>query len=350
MADDILLQPNGFDCGVFVINYMQQSDNYVKRDSSVQFDSQKEREDLALKLLNNDLNKEKQNLYDKARRHYAQVQKQDGNTRLRVDASEEHFEDVGREMEVEYYDSNEEDDNFDKEDDDFDDDDDFDEQYDDKEDDYQDDDGLENDLIGWNFQRYTEQIREWIKDDKVSAIGVWGMGGSGKTALASHIYDKLLDEGDTKVIWVTVSQNSIYNLQNVIARSIMLDISNEFEVKIIARKLFQSFKEMTKCVVILDDVWDHFFLKEVGFPMSDNRIKLILTTRIQEVCQGMGCDQKNKIEVEPLDVNNSRDLFKKTMGSYEGLSLEMKRIARKVANECEGLALAIVTSRFPKVV
>ncbi|KAI9078140.1 hypothetical protein K1719_039908 [Acacia pycnantha] len=69
-ADDILLQPNGFDCGVFVINYMQQSDNYVKRDSSFQFDSQKEREDLALKLLNNDMNKEKQNLYDKARRHY----------------------------------------------------------------------------------------------------------------------------------------------------------------------------------------------------------------------------------------------------------------------------------------
>ncbi|KAI9078149.1 hypothetical protein K1719_039917 [Acacia pycnantha] len=76
MADDILLQPNGFDCGVFVINYMLQSDNYVRRDSSFQFDSQKERDDLALKLLNNDLNKEKQNLYDKARQHHAQVDKE----------------------------------------------------------------------------------------------------------------------------------------------------------------------------------------------------------------------------------------------------------------------------------
>ncbi|KAI9078130.1 hypothetical protein K1719_039898 [Acacia pycnantha] len=366
MADDILSQPNGFDCGVFVINYMQQSDNYVKRDSSFQFDSQKEREDLALKLLNNDLNKEKKNLYDKARRHYAQVDKQDGNKRLRVDEkqdgnkrlrvddkqdgnkrlrvvekqdgnkrlrvnpSKEHFEDVGREMEAENDDSNEDDDDFDKE-------------YDHEEDDHSDNiDGLENDLIGKEFQRYTKQITERIKDDKVSTIGVWGMGGSGKTALASHIYGKLLEEGDMKVIWVTMSQNSIYKLQKVIARSIKLDISDEYQVKRIARKLFQAFNEMKKCVLILDDVWDDFFLREVGFPMLDNRIKLILTTRIKEVCQGMGCDQKNIIEVRPLDMNDSRALFKKTMGSYEGLSLEVKRIALKVAYECEGLPLAIV--------
>ncbi|KAI9104244.1 hypothetical protein K1719_023080 [Acacia pycnantha] len=311
MADDILLQPNEFDCGVFVINYMQQSDNYVKRESSFQFDSQREREDLALKLLNNDLNKEKQNLYDKARRHYAQVETHDGNKD----------------------DSNEEDDDSDE--------------GDGLEngmsiDSDEDNDGLENDLIVKEFQIYTKQIREWIKDDKVSVIGVWGMGGSGKTALASHVYDKLLEEGDMKVIWVTVSQNSIYKLQKVIARSIKLDISDEYEVKRIARKLSQAFREMKKCVVILDDVWDHFFLKDVGFPMSDNRIKLILTTRIWEVCQGMGCDQKNKIEVGPLDMNDSQALFKKTMRSYEELSLGVKRIALNVAYNCEGLPLAIV--------
>ncbi|KAK4253624.1 hypothetical protein QN277_010273 [Acacia crassicarpa] len=381
MADDIRLQLNGFDCGVFVINYMLQSDNYVKRDSSFKFDSQKERENLALKLLNNDLNKEKQNLYDKAIRHYAQVEKQDGNKRLRVDPSKEHLEDAGREMEaeddglenqdgnqVENQDGNTrlrvdpskehledagremeaEDDESDEEDDDSNEEDDDSNEEDDGLENFmtndfdEDDDDLENDLIGRKFQRYTEQIMEWIEDDKVSAIGVWGMGGSGKTALASHIYDKLLEGGDIKVIWVTVSQNSIYNLQKVIARSIKLDIAEEFEVKIIAKKIFQAFKEMKKCVVILDDVWDHFSLQDVGFPMSDNRIKLILTTRIQEVCQGMGCDQKNERKVEFLDKKDSWALFKKSIGSYEGFSLEVKRIAQNVADECEGLPLAIV--------
>ncbi|KAI9078139.1 hypothetical protein K1719_039907 [Acacia pycnantha] len=285
-----------------------------------QDNGQKEREDLALKLLTNDLNQEKQNLYDKARRRpYAQVEKQDGNERLRVDASETYIE----------------------------------AKYDDKVNRH---DGLRKgsskgyllpttDLIGWGFQRYTEQIWEWIMDDKVSAIGVWGIGGSGKTTLATHIHNKLILEeagSDIKVIWVTVSQKySISHLQKVIARSIELDVSEEFEVKRIAGKLLQAFKEMKKCVVILDDVWDHFFLKEIGFPMSDNRIKFILTTRILEVCQGMGCE-KNIVKVESLDQEDSWALFEKIMGFHEELPLEVRDIARNISHECEGLPLAIV--------
>ncbi|KAI9112789.1 hypothetical protein K1719_016106 [Acacia pycnantha] len=58
-----------------------------------QDNDKKEREDLALKLLTNDLNQEKQNLYDKARgRLYAKVEKQDGNERLHVGASETYIE------------------------------------------------------------------------------------------------------------------------------------------------------------------------------------------------------------------------------------------------------------------
>ncbi|KAI9078142.1 hypothetical protein K1719_039910 [Acacia pycnantha] len=320
MANDICFQDNGFDCGVFVINYMQQSDNYVKRDSSFQFDSKKEREDLALKLLTNDLNQEKQNLYDKARgRLYAQVEKHDCNERLRVDASETYIE----------------------------------AKYDDRVNRH---DGLQKgsskgyllpttDLIGKGFQRYTEKIWRWIMDDKVSAIGVWGTGGSGKTTLATHIHNKLILEeagSDIRVIWVTVSQkNSISHLQKVIARSIELDISDEFEVKRIAGKLLQAFKVMKKCVVILDDVWDHFFLKEIGFPMSDNQVKLILTTRILEVCEGMGC-KNNIVKVESLNDVDSWALFEKIMGFHEELSWAVEEIARNISNECEGLPLAIV--------
>ncbi|KAI9104270.1 hypothetical protein K1719_023106 [Acacia pycnantha] len=319
-ANDILLQDNEFDCGVFVIKYMQQSDNYVKRNPLFQFDSQKEREDLALKLLTNDLNQEKQNLYDKAKgRLCAQVEKQDGNERLRVGASETYIE----------------------------------AKYDDRVNRH---DGLQKgsskgyllpttDLIGEKFRRYTEKLWRWIMDDKVSAIGVWGIGGSGKTTLATHIHNKLILEeagSDIRVIWVTVSQkNSISHLQKVIARSIELDISDEFEVKRIAGKLLQAFQEMKKCVVILDDVWDHFFLKEIGFPMSNNRVKLILTTRILEVCEGMGC-KNNIVKVESLDEDDSWALFEKIMGFHEELSWAVEEIACNILIECEGLPLAIV--------
>ncbi|XP_028803271.1 disease resistance protein At4g27190-like [Neltuma alba] len=306
MEMDILEQPNAFDCGIFVMKFMEQSENYVKRNSSFQFDSEKERKNLASKLLDSDLNQEKQNLYDRVRRHYARVEKQDGHKRLRFDKVDRH-------------------------------------------------DPLEKgsskgyilpttDLIGEAFQWHIEGIWAWIMDNKKSAIGIWGIGGSGKTALAAHIHNKLILEeatSDINVIWVTVSQNSILHLQKVIAKSIKLDISDEFEVKRIAGKLFQAFKEMNKCVIILDDVWDHFFLKDIGFPMSDNRIKLILTTRIREVCQGMDCEKV--IKVEPLDVEDSWALFDEFLGlNREQLSSEVENIAWNVARNCEGFPLAIV--------
>ncbi|XP_028774374.1 uncharacterized protein LOC114731386 [Neltuma alba] len=123
MENAILPQRNGFDCGIFVMKFMEQPDNYVKRNPSFLFDSEKEKEDLAMKLLNSDLNPEKQNLYDKARRHYAQVEKQDGNKRLRVAR-------VNRQ------------------------------------------DRLEENLIGCDSQNDDKQIWEWITGDKVSVIGV----------------------------------------------------------------------------------------------------------------------------------------------------------------------------------
>ena len=46
--------------------------------------------------------------------------------------------------------------------------------------------------------------------DKVTKIGVWGMGGIGKTAIMRHINNKLQEETNefNDVIWVTVSQLS----------------------------------------------------------------------------------------------------------------------------------------------
>ncbi|XP_028804829.1 uncharacterized protein LOC114759755 isoform X2 [Neltuma alba] len=72
---NIPLQPNGHDCGIFVINYMQQLDNYVREKPLFQFDSTEERLNVVLKLLKSDLNREKGKLYaELGRWHSAQVE------------------------------------------------------------------------------------------------------------------------------------------------------------------------------------------------------------------------------------------------------------------------------------
>ncbi|KAF7836394.1 putative disease resistance protein [Senna tora] len=341
ISEGVLSQSNEYDCGIFVVNFMQQSDNYVNKIPSFQFHSDEERLDLALKLLKSDLNMERERLYDAAKHQYEHGRDQEdhldssGIKRKRVDTCKAFSKDVEIKSaditELSYSHISFRNNNV----------------------------GMEKghtkgypipttDIIGQKFEGYKDQIWKWVMEDEVSIIGVWGMGGVGKTALVTHIHNMLLQEHDASeydhIIWVTVSQNySIYELQRIIARSIDLDISEEYEAKRIAGILLHAFKKMKKCVVVLDDVWDYISLEEVGFPaLNQAGIKLILTSRSWEVCQSMNC-KHNIITMETLSYGDALNLFKKTLGVFETLPSEVKDLAKGVMQQCEGLPLAIIT-------
>ena len=65
-----------------------------------------------------------------------------------------------------------------------------------------------------------------METPQVGLIGVWGMGGIGKTIFLKKVYNnfKVRNIFDV-VIWVTMSQFSILELQNCIAQTINLDSS-----------------------------------------------------------------------------------------------------------------------------
>ncbi|KAL2531045.1 NB-ARC domain-containing protein [Forsythia ovata] len=68
----------------------------------------------------------------------------------------------------------------------------------------------------------------------LSCIGIYGMGGVGKTTLAKRAHDKLLNESKymPHVFWVTISQEfSIYKLQNYIFQALKIGISKESDEK-----------------------------------------------------------------------------------------------------------------------
>ncbi|KAF7836391.1 putative disease resistance protein [Senna tora] len=339
-SEDILSQPiKSNDCGIFVINNMQQNANY--KNPSFQYHSDEERLDLALKLLKSDQNMERERVYGVVKQQYAHDKDHDqeswdlpGTKRKRVDDTcKEISKDVGRGAYAELDDSHTT---------------------------FRNNVGMEKghtrgypipttNLVGQEFPTYKDQIWEWLMEDEVSVIGVWGIGGVGKTALVTHIHNMVLEEDEAAdydhVIWVTVSQKySIRQLQRVIGRSINLDISNECEEKRISGILLHKFKQMKKCVVILDDVWDYVCLEEVGLPDLDDHpgIKLILTSRSWEVCQSMNCGD-TMIELKRLSYWDAMDLFKKTLRGYERLPKKVKDLAWPIVNQCLGLPLAIVT-------
>ncbi|XP_062168701.1 probable disease resistance protein At4g27220 isoform X2 [Alnus glutinosa] len=198
-------------------------------------------------------------------------------------------------------------------------------------------------LLGHMFQANMEKIWACLMEKEVLIIGVYGMGGVGKTTMVTHIHNKLLEDPNTfdHVFWITVSQDfSIHKLQNDIAKMVNLDLSNVDDEKKRAAKLAQALLRRKQSVLILDDVWNHFLLEKVGIPLRVNGCKLILTTRSLDLCRRMSCQVK--IKVEPLSEEEAWNLFLEKLGHEIALTAELKDITRSVAKECAGLPLAIV--------
>ncbi|TYH86500.1 hypothetical protein ES332_D01G047400v1 [Gossypium tomentosum] len=187
-----------------------------------------------------------------------------------------------------------------------------------------------------------EDIWNYLMSDEIGMIGVCGMGGIGKTTIVKHIYYELLKETKPlfdKIIWVTVSkelnipklQQNLANAMNIVG----LPESEPERVAVLMDKLGRR-----RYVLILDDVWKKFSLAEVGIPKptSSNGSKLVLTSRLIEVCRSMDC---KVVKVPPLSNEESMNLFLKHAGRGVLKVPSLKEILDNVVKECDGLPLAI---------
>ncbi|KAA8535387.1 hypothetical protein F0562_030390 [Nyssa sinensis] len=194
-------------------------------------------------------------------------------------------------------------------------------------------------------ERSLEKIWKFLMDDEMTRIGVYGMGGVGKTTVMTHIHNRLLENPSLAhhVCWVTVSQeSSIHKLQNEIAKCIHTDLLKENDERKRAAMLYQALRRIKKFVVILDDMWKVFLPEDIGIPVGVEEGRLLITTRSLEVCRGMQCQQS--IKVESLSTEEAWDLFMKNVWSDKVVDKKVEEIARSIAMECAGLPLAIVTT------
>ncbi|KAK7401863.1 hypothetical protein VNO78_13690 [Psophocarpus tetragonolobus] len=199
-------------------------------------------------------------------------------------------------------------------------------------------------LAGAMFQINVGNIWDWLMNDDVLMIGVYGMGGVGKTSMLMHLHNMLLSRVTNfdSVFWVTLSQSfSIHKLQYDVAKIVGLDISKESDERKRAARLSWTLMRRKRCVLFLDDVWNHFPLEKVGIPVKTDGLKLVLASRSLDVCRRMNC--QNSVKVEPLPKEEAWTLFVDNLGLQTTLSPEVTKVARSVAKECAGLPLAIIT-------
>ncbi|OWM76566.1 probable disease resistance protein At4g27220 [Punica granatum] len=190
-------------------------------------------------------------------------------------------------------------------------------------------------------ERIVDELWDYLMTNDILCIGVYGMGGVGKTTTMKHLYNKLHDSAAFEnVLWVTVSKDcSIYELQNKIARALMVpDLFKDADEEMRPTLLFNRLSKKKKCLVILDDMWRHFELADVGIPVKRDGVRLVLTTRYRDVCEKMSCQAK--IGVQPLSNEAAWALFVQTLGS--DLPPSRKLVAEDIVEGCKGLPSAIV--------
>ncbi|XP_040361382.1 probable disease resistance protein At4g27220 isoform X2 [Rosa chinensis] len=188
------------------------------------------------------------------------------------------------------------------------------------------------------------EVMQALKDDEVNAVGVYGMGGVGKTTMVKHVGAQACKNGIfDRVIMAVVSQNPNFEkIQGTLAEQLGFKLWEETEIGRIAR-LNKEIMRREKLLIILDDVWGRTELSNIGIPIYKElqkcKSKVLLTTRIRNVCHAMECQKRVTLTV--LSKEDSWTLFvTKARRSFE--STKFEDVARRVAGECRGLPIALI--------
>ncbi|GMN68208.1 hypothetical protein TIFTF001_037263 [Ficus carica] len=190
-----------------------------------------------------------------------------------------------------------------------------------------------------------EDIMKALKDPNVSRIGIYGIGGIGKTTLAKEVARQAVEAKlFTEVAMTTVSRTPDFSgMQREIAEKIRVNFEGRETIPARADLLQRKLKEEKSILIILDDIWEKLDLIEVGIHVENEGCKMLMTSRDRRVLGVMGTNQN--VLVDNLRDNEAINLFKKIVGDIVEKS-DFMRLAIDVVRECRCLPLAITTVAY----
>ncbi|KAH9715124.1 Disease resistance protein SUMM2 [Citrus sinensis] len=193
-----------------------------------------------------------------------------------------------------------------------------------------------------------DKVWRCLGEEQVGIIGLYGMGGVGKTTLLTKINNKLLGAPNVfdVVIWVVVSKDlQLEKIQEKIGRRIgffdeswkngSLEDKTSDILRILGKKKF---------LLLLDDIWERVDLTKVGIPFPDpeNKSKIVFTTHFLEICGALKAHEFLKVEC--LGPEDAWRLFRENLRrDVLDNHPDIPELARSVAQECAGLPLALIT-------
>ncbi|KAH7661453.1 P-loop containing nucleoside triphosphate hydrolase protein [Dioscorea alata] len=187
-----------------------------------------------------------------------------------------------------------------------------------------------------------DEVCLYLKENIASIVGIWGMGGVGKTTFLRNINNELVHNKDgmfDHVIWVVVSRNNAEKIRSDIAKYLGLSSDDADAIcNFLRRKSF---------LLLLDDLWSSLDLETIGVPeirqhAQDKKKMVVFTTRSEAICGSM--EANKKIKMECLDDNAAWSLFQEKAGKeLIAFDKQIQHHAEDISKKCAGLPLALVT-------
>ncbi|KAB1670030.1 hypothetical protein ES319_1Z205800v1, partial [Gossypium barbadense] len=195
-------------------------------------------------------------------------------------------------------------------------------------------------LVGIENQK--NAILELFKQKDCRVIGLWGMGGQGKTTLAEAVYKKFSSEFESRWFLQNVREEikkqGKESLRNKFL-SELLKSNVDIDTPSIGSTLTQERLNKKKVLVVLDDVDDSDQIDYMGVKHFGYGSKTIITSRDRQVLESGGADTIH--EVKGLNENDSLQLFSTFAFKQLNPAVGFQDLSRRFVLYTQGNPLAL---------
>ncbi|KAM5587700.1 disease resistance-like protein DSC1 [Rosa sericea] len=192
-----------------------------------------------------------------------------------------------------------------------------------------------------------------VEDVRVRTVGIWGMGGVGKTTLAGVVFNRLSSQFEASYFLADVRERSdktrLYDLRNELFGNLLKDESLRISTPSIGSTFIKKRLSRAKVLVVLDDVNDDSQLEtlvgdQVQFGPGS---RIIITTRDMRQLNVMqqlqkGADRDVVIyKAEELNHEEALQLFHLNDSEEIRCGAEYTELGRMVVHHAAGIPLAL---------